>query len=270
MVLYRLFTLAAVLLLLTLPGARVVEFHSGNLMLHGVLYQPQGKGPFPALLFNHGSAPGMYSDEAIGALGPLFQGRGWVFFAPYRRGQGLSADQGPYIGDEVASAMQKGGMAAAAAAMIRVLEADQLSDQLAALAWLRQQSFVTPERIATFGNSFGGIEALLGAEHGSYCAAVDASGAAETWSKSSAIQQFMKKTALGAHAPVFFFQAENDYDVSPSRTLSEVMKSAGKIYQLQIYPAYGASPAEGHSFPYRGSSVWADDVFRFLDRYCRN
>lgn len=267
---HRFFTLAAVWLSLAVPGARVVEFPSGNLILRGVLYQPKGKGPFPALLFNHGSAPGMYSDEAIGALGPRFAGRGWVFFAPYRRGQGLSGDQGPYIGDEIAFAMKQGGMPAATAAMIRALAADHLSDQLAALAWLRQQSFVTPERIATFGNSFGGIEALLGAEYGSYCAAVDASGAAETWSKSPEIQEFMKKTALDAHAPVLFFQAENDYDVSPSRTLSETMKNAGKAYQLQIYPAYGKSPAEGHGFAYRGISVWADDVFRFLDRNCRN
>jgi len=73
--------------------------------------------------------------------------------APYRRGQGPSGDAGPYIGDKIASAMKKGGMPAAAATMIRLLHTDYLNDQLAALAWLRQQSFVMPKRIATFGNS---------------------------------------------------------------------------------------------------------------------
>jgi carboxymethylenebutenolidase len=39
---------------------------------------------------------------------------------------------------------------------------------MAALAWLRKQDFVRPNRIAAAGNSFGGIEAVLGAERGSY------------------------------------------------------------------------------------------------------
>jgi dipeptidyl aminopeptidase/acylaminoacyl peptidase len=64
------------------PAAGVVTFPSGKLTLHGVLYKPNGKGPFPAVLYNHGSAPGMYSQEAFDRLGPLFAERGWVFFAP--------------------------------------------------------------------------------------------------------------------------------------------------------------------------------------------
>ena len=72
-------------------------------MLHGVLYKPAGSGPFPAIVYNHGSAPGMLSEEAFEALGPVYASHGWVFFGPYRRGQGLSASAGPYIGDEIAA-----------------------------------------------------------------------------------------------------------------------------------------------------------------------
>ena len=35
----------------------------------------------------------MYNNDAVEALGPLFAKQGWVFFAPYRRGQGLLATQ---------------------------------------------------------------------------------------------------------------------------------------------------------------------------------
>jgi carboxymethylenebutenolidase len=56
--------------------------------------------------------------------------------APYRRGQGLSASAGPFIGDEIAAAEKKGGIAAGAETMVRLLETDHLVDQLAALAWL--------------------------------------------------------------------------------------------------------------------------------------
>ena len=47
--------LASPLLLL---AADVVSFPSGELTLQGVLYKPAGPGPFPAVVYNHGSAPG--------------------------------------------------------------------------------------------------------------------------------------------------------------------------------------------------------------------
>src|SRR5262245_38592194 len=83
------------------PGVAEVTFPNGGLTLRGTVYRPAGAGPFPAVLFNHGSAPGMLNSQAFEAIGPLFAARGWVFFAPYRRGQGLSASAGPYIGDQI-------------------------------------------------------------------------------------------------------------------------------------------------------------------------
>src|SRR4030088_993883 len=144
---------ALLLLLSVLAVAETVTFPSGEITLHGVLYKPEGTGPFPAVIYNHGSAPGMMSKEAFEALGPVFASRGWVFFGPYRRGQGLSASAGPFIGDQIDAARKKGGIRAGAATMVRVLETDHLDDQLAALAWLRTQTFVRPNRIAVAGNS---------------------------------------------------------------------------------------------------------------------
>jgi carboxymethylenebutenolidase len=245
-----------------------VTFSNGGLTLRGALYKPTGSGPFPAVLFNHGSAPGMLNSQALEAIGPLFAARGWVFFAPYRRGQGLSASAGPYIGDQIEAATKKGGASAGAAEMIRLLEGDHLDDQLAALAWLRKASFVRPDRIAVVGNSFGGIETVLGVERASYCAGVDASGGAQSWAASPELQASMARAVRNARAPVFFFQAENDFDLSPTRTLSSVMKDAGKPFEAKIYPPFGNSPQEGHSFAYRGSSIWFDDVLRFVERHC--
>src|SRR5271154_2239383 len=116
---------------LALPAADVVAFPSGEITLHGVLYKPEGTGPFPAVVYNHGSAAGMVSKKAFDALGPVFASHGWVFFGPYRRGQGLSASAGPYIGDQIAAAEKTGGVSAGAAAMVRLLETDHLNDQLA-------------------------------------------------------------------------------------------------------------------------------------------
>jgi dienelactone hydrolase len=246
----------------------VVTFSSGDLELRGVLYRPQGPGPFPAIVYNHGSAPGMMSISAAEALGPVFAARGWVFFMPSRRGQGLSADAGPYIEDEIGAARRSGGPRAAASAMVRLLSSDHLSDQLAALAWLKKADFVRSDRIAVAGNSFGGIETVLGAERGSYCAAVDSAGAAQSWARAPELQDLLIRSARSANAPVFFFQADNDYDLTPSRTLFAEMKKAGKEAEIKIYPAFGNSTAAGHAFGYFGSPIWGPDVFAFLEKHC--
>jgi carboxymethylenebutenolidase len=58
------FVLLFFLLVLTLPSSaastepEVVSFRSGAITLQGTLYKPEGKGPFPAVVYNHGSAPG--------------------------------------------------------------------------------------------------------------------------------------------------------------------------------------------------------------------
>jgi carboxymethylenebutenolidase len=262
------FLVTLLLLSSVLAAAQTVTFPSGEITLHGVVYKPEGAGPFPAVIYNHGSAPGMMSEQAFAALGPVFASHGWVLFGPYRRGQGLSASAGPYIADQIAAADKEGGDSAAAATMVRLLETDHLDDQFAALAWLRKQSFVQPNRIAVAGNSFGGIETVLGIERGGYCAGIDSAGGAQSWAEAPALQSVMIRAVRNAKAPIFFFQAANDFDLSPSKILSAQMNEVSKTYKLKIYPAYGDSPQDGHSFGYFGSAVWAEDVFAFLNQHC--
>jgi hypothetical protein len=49
-----------------------VVFPSGDIALHGVVYRPEGKGPFPAVVYNHGRAAGMLGKTGFNALGPVF------------------------------------------------------------------------------------------------------------------------------------------------------------------------------------------------------
>lgn len=250
------------------PASEIVTFPSAKRMLKGVLFKPEGSGPFPAVVYNHGSGAGMLSQQAFDALGPIFVRHGWVLFGPYRRGQGLSAQAGPYIGDEIDKAKKQGGMPAGAATMVRLLATDHLDDQLAGLLWLRKQAFVDAQRVAAAGNSFGGVETVLGAERADYCAAVDSAGGAESWQVAPQLQAVMTRAVQSANAPIFFFQAENDWDLAPTRTLSAAMKAAGKPYAAKIYPPYGKSHQDGHTFGYFGSAVWENDVFQFLDLHC--
>lgn len=247
----------------------IVRFTANGVALGGELYKPQGAGPFPAVLWNHGSAPGMLNSQAAKLIGPLFVAKGWVFFMPYRRGQGLSSKSGAYIGDEIDLAEKQGGLHSASVTMTRLLETEQLADQMAGLSWLRSQKTVRTNQIAVAGNSFGGTETVLGAATGGYCAAVVVSGGAESWSSSPELQTSMKAAARKSNTPMLFIQAANDFNLAPSRVLDQERRQIGKSTQLKIYPAFGTSPAEGHSFAYRGSTIWFPDVYRFITKSCR-
>lgn len=250
---------------------QVVDYGRGpsGMALRGVLYRPPGPGPFPVLLYAHGSAPGSWSNEAFEAVAPAFTSRGWAVFAPYRRGQGLSRDAGPFIRDEIDVARRAGGAALAQERLAQLLATDHMDDQTQAFRWLLRQPFVAQRRIAVMGNSFGGIIALLSSERLPACAAIDASGAAEAWAEAPAVRALMRGAATRARAPIFFFQAANDHDLSPSRELAAVMRQAGRAAFVRIYPPFGSPAREGHAFAYKSVPTWSEDAHRFLTRFCR-
>lgn len=49
-----------------------------------------------------------------------------------------------------------------------------------------------------------------------------------SWAHAPDLQVRMKQAARAARVLVLFIQAENDFDTTPSRALSEEMRSAGK------------------------------------------
>lgn len=234
-----------------------VKFPSGDLQLHGFLYRPDGNGPFPAVLYNHGSErkPGSKPE-----LGELFARRGYVFFVPHRRGHGRSP------GDSFVGSLYEQGAQAVVA-----LHEVHLDDTIAALAYLKALPYVDPNRLAVAGCSYGGIQTVLATEANTerklgLRAAIDFAGAAMTWGRSLALQQRMLEAVKRATIPVLFIQAENDYDLRPSRTLAGEMERLGKPHKLLIFPPYGATRQEGHGgFCSRGGDVWGPEVFSFLE-----
>ena len=69
--------LALPLLPIALSAREIVTFPSGEIILHGALYKPEGPGPFPAVIYNHGSAAGMLSERARDALGSSVR-QAWI------------------------------------------------------------------------------------------------------------------------------------------------------------------------------------------------
>jgi len=244
-------------------AAQEVSFPSGTLTLHGFLFKPQGEGPFPAILWNHGS------ERLPGRLQPLadfFTGKGYVFFVPHRRGQGRSADAAPYVMDVLRREGEQRGPSARSAKLVEMMEI-HLQDQLAALSYMRSLPAVNTKRIAVMGCSFGGIQTLLAAANATDIqASIDFAGGAESWKGSSDLRALMTKAARNANVPVLFIQAEGDYDLSPSRVLAKEMEKGGKPAQIHIYPSVGHSHQENHEFCVHGVDVWGPDVLAFMEK----
>ena len=237
-----------------------VTFPSGNLLLHGFLYKPEGNGPFAALLWNHGSErrPGQLPELAL-----AFVSRGYVLFIPHRRGQGRSP--GDYIMDLLARANERGGPEARSRKLVELMEL-QLEDQTAALNYLKGLAYVDAKRIAVAGCSFGGIQSVLMAERGlGLRAAVDFAGAAQTWKETPHLRQRMIRAVQHAGMPILFVQAENDYDLAPSRELAAEMERSGKTHATLIFPRFGKTAQDGHEFCVHGGEIWAPQVFSFLN-----
>jgi len=258
-------------------ASETVKIPSGTLHLTGLLWKPAGPGPFPAVLFNHGRSDDpqhQTKDLTITAtariLGPVFARHGYVFLHPFRRGEGLSANQGPFIGDLLQQEELTGGEEARKHLQFVLLTTDHLSDGMASLVFLKAMTQVDRHRVAVAGHSFGGQITLLEAAHDPEVRAVVTFGAAaHSWGGSDEIRANMLDTIARISAPILILHAANDYSVAPGRAMDTELARLSKPHLLKIYPSVGESAKDGHNFLYTNVGLWEPDVFRFLDAHVK-
>jgi dienelactone hydrolase len=245
------------------PGApELVSFPSGDLVLRGFLYKPEGAGPFPAIIWNHGSEklPGQQPE-----LARFYTKLGFVFFLPHRHGQGRSP--GAYIQDliEKYAAIEKNR--ALIEKYVVSLHEEYNKDVVAAVEWLKGQPFVDRQYLVMSGCSYGGIQTLLTAEKGlGLHAFVPFAPAAMSWANTELRKRLLEATR-DAQAPLFLIQAQNDYSLGPSEVLGAMIERKGPPNQARIYPPYGTTPQEGHwDFATKegGIAIWGSDVLAFF------
>ena len=254
-----------------------VEIPSGTLHLKAFLWKPPGPGPFPAVLFNHGRSndPQQHTRKltitaAAKILGPVFVKHGYVFLYLFRRGEGLSADQGPFIGDLLQREEVAKGEEARKHLQFVLLTTDHLDDASSGLSFLKRLPEVDAQRIAVAGHSFGGQLTLLAAERDpTVCAAVTFGAAAGSWDDSPELRTRMLTTLRKMTVPVLLLHAANDYSVTPGQAMAGELARLSKPHVLKIYPAVGQSANDGHNFIYTDIAQWEDDVFRFVDAYVK-
>ena len=250
---------------------------SGKLRLKAYLWKPTGPGPFPTVLFNHGSGgadadhtAGLPMTEAAEKLAPLFLKHGYAFLYLFRRGQGLSADQSRFMQDTLQQEEAAKGKEARQHLQFMLATTDHLDDVLAGLSFLKTARAIDAKRIAIVGHSFGGQVTLLAAERDNTVrAAVTFAAAAGSWERSPELRERLEAVVEKTTAPIMLIQATNDYSTAPSKELADNLRRLHKSYLLKIYPPVGQTPDDGHNFLYLGIPQWEDDVFRFLDEHLK-
>src|SRR6266702_1382636 len=129
-----------------------VFYPSANLRIQAYLYKPDGDGPFPVVIYNHGSRDGRErASLPFQYVGKMLTRAGYAVLVPERRGYGKS--DGSTWREEVGSDQYR---------LITRLQAET-DDMLAAVEYLRTVRFADARRMGVMGWSFGGIVTMLAA-----------------------------------------------------------------------------------------------------------
>jgi len=242
-------------------------YTSGGQRIEGYFYKPAGDGPFPLVIYNHGSRVGRERTELpMQFIGGLLTKAGYAVVVPERRGYGKS--DGPTFSDDIG--FDRGPR------FIARLEAES-DDVLAALEYAKTQFPVDAKHVAIMGWSFGGIVTTLAAGRSSaFVADINQAPGALNWDKVPALRQKLIAAAGKTRIPVLCMAAENDATTENAKQICAAVKAHGGTADVIIYPPFtpktppGGDIAPGHMiFSGQGVDLWSQDVLAFLAKYLK-
>jgi dienelactone hydrolase len=258
----------------------VVTIPSGDIKLRALLGRPEGAGPFPAYIHNHGSmtfeqAHGRPWPTSIaeGTLADTLARAGYVVLVLYRRGhKGSGGTTSTYSGitsgsytDRIATDIMRGAEA-------------ETGDVIAALEYLRAQPYVDGDRVAVGGHSLGGLVSVMAATRDRRFAALISMAGGIAWMSRGGghdeakplVRGVWKEAASRVRIPVLILWSENDWNLNEAvgRELETELRRAGRHVEMKVYPAFQQN---GHALFGRaeGYPVFVPDVVRFLDAHLR-
>jgi len=257
----------------------VVSIPSGTLKLRALLGRPNGSGPFPAYISNHGS---MTTQEATraprtqiarGSLPDALARTGFVVLVLARRG---------YMGSEgtattYSQSHGSGGYSGRRAADVMRGAEEEASDVVATLEYLLTLPHVDPERISVGGVSLGGLVSVMAAARDARFKAVISmaggyrqggqGGVDEAW---PLVQGVWKNGAQKIQAPVLILWSKNDMMLheDEGRQLEKELRRLGKSVEMKVYPDFRDN---GHFLFTRaeGYPVYVPDAVSFLETHLK-
>jgi dienelactone hydrolase len=235
--------------------------------LEVVIYRPLGNGPYPVLMFNHGSTGNgddpsqfrlTYTNEQIARY---FNERGWMVAFPQRRGRGASDgqyDEG-FTPDRSRYSCLQGP---ALAGLERAVQ-----DVDAAYDYLRARQDVDPTRVISGGVSRGGILAMVHAARRppAFIAAINFVGGwlGEGCTDAIAVNRGAFVSAASFPNSTLWLYGENDpfYSVAHSRANFDAFTIAGGRGSFNVY--LRDAGLSGHLI-INDPALWAPDLDVFL------
>jgi dienelactone hydrolase len=129
----------------------VIRIPEDDITLQTTVFKPNGAGPFPMIVFNHGKLPGDAHDQPRNrplALAREFVRHGYVVVVPNRRG--FAESGGNYAGN--GCNVEANGYA-------------QARDVAATVAYMSEQPYIDKTHIVVGGTSHGGLTAIAYGAH---------------------------------------------------------------------------------------------------------
>ena len=248
------------------PSYGVVSYTSNGKTFDGYVFKPEGEGPFPAVVFNHGHTKHLIEAGRATeyySLARVFVNDGFVLFIPDRHMR--------YVQTNEFSTELREMMAAHAPKAeiddIRYRETSLINanDVAASVKWLKQQAYIDSRRVVLSGWSGGALAALNASSMALdvralvlFCPAVT------QWHEPEAKKMF--STALEKFpGPIFVVQAANDKSTEPARRAEAILKRRDTPYRVMVYPYTQRSDIQNDSIPILGWELWGYDVMTFLD-----
>lgn len=240
----------------------IISYPSYDLKIYGMMNVPDGNGPFPVVILNHGyfNQASFSSGDGTHSMADILAAKGYITLASDYRGFGKSENDG--LGS-------------------RGHRPEYAIDVLNLIASVPSLDKADPSKIGIWGHSMGGEVALRVAE------ATDKVKAIVLWAPTSARSSDNARFYGGRRstpstnpgqdgaspidylryisAPISLHQGLADTEVNPewSKELNETLKDEGKEVEYFEYPG------QDHNFKNLGWDVISKRTIELFDRYLK-
>jgi dienelactone hydrolase len=227
--------------------------------LETTVFQPNGPGPFPLIIINHGKDPGhpnLQPRDRFYHMAHAFVARGYAVMVPMR--QGFANSTGRYR-DHGCDMTANG-----------YTQAEDIRDTL---EFAREQKWIDADRIVVAGQSYGGLATMaLGTQELPGVRALinfagglrdDSNGCGWRSSLVSAFAEYGAQNKI----PSLWMYGQNDSLFGPELVarMHDAFEQAGGKARLVEYAAFKRD-AHGMLASRDGEKIWLADTMRFLDQ----
>ena len=227
-------------------------------LLETTIFKPEGKGPFPLIIINHGKAPGnpyFQAKARYSVAAKALVERGYWVVIPMRRG--FSKSTGAYLNP--GCNIYSNGLT----------QAEDIRDVIHALS---QRPEVDATRVAVFGQSHGGLTTLaLGSMNiTGVRGLVNFAGGLriESCQWESSLKLAFEKYATQTRLPSLWFYGDNDSywgSQLPHELLRKYNEAGGQATMVS-FGIFEGGDAHAMFSSSRGLSIWLKPVMEYLSR----